>query len=211
MYNSVMLENSPLSERIAGIATAMRAEPRPQSAHVLFGAGIGTVGAVAALHALILAALAQLFDHLAQLVALWQAGQLPSRRLGVTPHRHAAPRPAADASVGPAGFKLAHHVVGAQAGTACADRAARNLAAPAVPGVPRPATARSSHVQFRATAPRAIADVAAVSPAPPARARHSRMAPTRTPSPSRRSPAAPSDFLRPPSPTKRRDQNVLIT
>jgi len=65
-----VLEKSPhpLAQQVAGIAANMRAQAADQAAQA---------GLIASLHALILAALAQIFAHLGAMFDLWQSGQLP--------------------------------------------------------------------------------------------------------------------------------------
>lgn len=133
-----MLETSPLSRQVAGIASAMRADARPHSADAPLRAAVS-----AALHALIIGALAQLLDRLAHLIALWQAGQLPPPRAGGTPDRHAAPRPVAAVPACHAEFTVAHHLGCDQSGPARANHHLRTpAAAPAHPGKPRSAIPR---------------------------------------------------------------------
>ena len=63
-----MLENSPLTHQIAGLAAGIQTEADLRAAEA---------GAVAALHALILASLAHLLARLADMIGLWQSGLLP--------------------------------------------------------------------------------------------------------------------------------------
>jgi len=76
----------PLATRVAGIAADLRATADLHAAQA---------GALAALHALILAAFVRLFDRLADLVTLWQSGQLPPPSR--TQHRHPGSSAKADA------------------------------------------------------------------------------------------------------------------
>ena len=66
----LMLLSTPslLAQHVAGIHAELRAEADHHAAQA---------GVIAALHALILTALARLFARLDDLLALWQAGQLP--------------------------------------------------------------------------------------------------------------------------------------
>ena len=80
-----MLENSPLAQHLAVILTDIRAGAAHQAARN---------GAVAALHALILAALARLLARFENVLAHWQSGQLaPSVPAGPAPaHPPSTPR-----------------------------------------------------------------------------------------------------------------------
>ncbi len=93
---------TPLAHHLATITAELRAQANRATTDA---------GPIAALHALILAALARLFNGLTELFSLWQAGQLApalpahngattSRnhnhpRAATPHHRHAAARPAA--------------------------------------------------------------------------------------------------------------------
>ena len=71
IYIALVLEKEPplLAHRVAGLAASVHANARHHTARG---------GAVAALHAIILAAFARLLDQLAEMVELWRAGQLPA-------------------------------------------------------------------------------------------------------------------------------------
>ena len=74
------ITSTPLAAQAGAIAAAIRAEASQRAAQA---------GMVAALHALILSALARLVTSLENLVQLWQAGLLPSPRAPAV--RHATP------------------------------------------------------------------------------------------------------------------------
>ncbi len=75
---------TPLAHQVAIMAAEMRAAADHQAAEA---------GLIAALHALILATLARLFDRLENMVALWAAGALPAR----APRQPSPARPRAQA------------------------------------------------------------------------------------------------------------------
>ncbi len=80
----------PLARQIGGIAAELRAHAQEESART---------GLAAVVHALILALLARIFGRLENMVALWQAGQLPA--LAPQPARATARTPAPAAPANP--------------------------------------------------------------------------------------------------------------